>query len=502
LPLAVRLVLIYALVVGAALLVVAALAVQLTRSQLHRQVEARMVAVADSFASGPAGTVASADELPDAAREWLRTQPAPADQAVLVRTSSGEVLTARSGLALGDIEGSSDLLASSDAGWSTLEDPDEPVLALTVPLTLGDSEVGTLVVASSTRRVDEGVGDLLRQVMWACAAGFVLAVVLGLLAVRRTLRPLEQMASDIDRLQASGDVSDRVRVSGPADEVGRLGLAFNRTLGRLQQVVDSQRQFVADASHELRTPLTVARGQLELLAEDGAGDDPDAARSIGIAVGELDRMARMVRDLLLLARLDEGLDLQRERVDVELLVEDAVLRATPPAPSAAGTRTVIDVDVAAGTAVTADAESLLQVVSNLLVNAVHHGGGPVAVAARAHGDTVVIAVSDDGPGIADDDLPHVFERFYRGGQTGRAVIGGQDGEGGTGLGLAIAKGLVERMGGRIDVRSVPGEGTTFTIGLPAAEAGVGTESASGMADAAPDTAPADPAGAPAAPRQG
>ena len=331
------------------------------------------------------------------------------------------------------------------------------------------------MVATSTEGVQSGVSDLLRQVLWACVAGFVLAMILGLLAVRRTLRPLEQMASDVDRLEDRGDVSDRIRVSGPADEVGRLGFAFNRTLARLQHVVDSQRQFVADASHELRTPLTVARGQLELLAEDGSGDDPGAARSIGIAVGELDRMGRMVRDLLLLARLDEGLDMQSQSVDVELVVGEAVLRALPPTPAGTGAdgvtapATTIDVDVPPGVTVTADSEALLQVVSNLLVNAVRHGGGEVGVAARQHGDRVVIAIADKGPGIAAEDLPHVFERFYRGTSSGRRrpAEGDHDGEGGTGLGLAIVKGLTERMGGRIAVSSAPGEGTTFTIDLPA-----------------------------------
>jgi two-component system, OmpR family, sensor kinase len=475
LPLAVRLVTIYAMVVGAALLVVAALAIQLTRSQLNRQLESRMVAVADSFADGPAGTITAADQLPVAARQWLQTQPAPADQAVIVRTAGGEILSTRSGLALGDLEGGAELLGSGEAsGWATLDGADGSVRTLAVPLTLGDTAAGTLVVAASTEGVEAGVRDLLRQVVWACLAGFVLAVVLGLLAVRRTLRPLEQLASDIDTLQASGDLSERVRVRGPADEVGRLGLAFNRTLGRLQQVVASQRQFVADASHELRTPLTVARGQLELLAEDGARNDPTAIRSIGIAVGELDRMGRIVRDLLLLARLDEGLELQRQRVDVELLVGDAVLRALQTAPAGtsasssatAATATTtqipsIDVDVPAGMAVAADADGLLQVLSNLLVNAVRHGGGSIGVAARRHGDRVVIAVADDGPGIAAADLPHLFERFYR----------GDDNASGTGLGLAIAKGLTERMGGRVDVRSEPGRGTTFTIELPAAEDG-------------------------------
>lgn len=457
-PLAVRLIAIYALVVGAALLVVAALAVQLTRSHLNRQLESRLVAVTTSFEQGPAATITDVDQLAGAARDWLATQPPPADQAVVVRTAGGELLSTRSGLALGEVEGTADLLASTEGGWTTLDSPDGELRALTVPLTLNDEPAGTLVVAASTETVDAGVGDLLRQVLWACAAGFVLAVVLGLLALRRTLRPLEHIASDIDAIQSSGDVSQRVRVGGPADEVGRLGLAFNRTLGRLQQVVESQRQFVADASHELRTPLTVVRGQLELLGDDDALPDAGSRRSLDIAVGELDRMGRMVHDLLLLARLDEGLDLKLEPVDVELVVGEARLRALPPGGPETATA---DSDVPVGLMVLADSTSLLQVLTNLMVNAVHHGGGSIGVASRTNGTWVAISVADDGPGIPLEDQPHVFERFYRGSNP-------SGGSGGAGLGLAIAKGLTERMGGTLICRSQPGEGTTFTVELPAA----------------------------------
>ena len=133
LPLAVRLVTIYALVVGAALLVVAALAVQLTRSQLNRQLETRMVAVADSFADGPAAAVTDADQLPDAARQWLQTQPAPADQAVIIRTATGEVLSTQSDLELGDVDGAPAVLASNESGWTTLDDPAGSVRVLDRP---------------------------------------------------------------------------------------------------------------------------------------------------------------------------------------------------------------------------------------------------------------------------------------------------------------------------------------------------------------------------------
>jgi signal transduction histidine kinase len=461
LPLAVRLVLIYALVVAAALLIVAALAVQLTRSHLQSELDRRLAAVATSFRDGPARQVADSDELALEARVWLASQPQPPDQIVMVRTADSELLATSSDLDLRTVEGSVGLLEGDRPGWATLAStgtgPD--VRTLSVPLSLGDEPAGTLVAAVSTESVDRGVEDLLRQVMWAAAAGLVLALLLGFLAVRRTLRPLRIMAADIDDIQDSGDPSQRVRVSGPPDEVGRLGLALNRTLARLEDVVDSQRQFVADASHELRTPLTVARGQLELL--DAALADPDTRRSLGLALDELDRMARMVGDLLLLARLDEGLALEPGPVEVELVVGEALLRVGGP-----GERTTAEIlsDIPPGLSVSADSEALLQVLTNLLTNAVRHGGDRIAVVARADGRRVTIDVSDDGSGIPQSELERLFDRFYRGAVTrGRTP--------GAGLGLAIARTLVERMGGTVTVRSATGEGTTFTVDLPAAAPG-------------------------------
>src|SRR2546430_2778001 len=153
----------------------------------------------------------------------------------------------------------------------------------------------------------------------ASSIGLLSAAMLAFVGVRRTLGPLLRMSRDVDAIHESGDLARRVRPPGPRDEVGRLAEAFNRLLGRVDDALRSQRRFVSDASHELRTPLTVARGQVELALEA-------APAPLGAAVVELDRMARVVEELLLLARLDEGLPLAREPVEVELVVEEALLR--------------------------------------------------------------------------------------------------------------------------------------------------------------------------------
>ena len=265
------------------------------------------------------------------------------------------------------------------------------------------------------------------------------------------------MTRDVNAIQASGNLSQRVTESGPADEVGRLGEAFNHMLDTVEAGFRSQQRFVSDASHELRTPLTVARGRLELLAHDL--DGARTREQLTAAVDELDRMGRIVEDLLLLARLDEGLPLAHEPVEVELVLEEALLRGTLVARRQM--RTEVDRELY----VRADPDRLLQVVTNLVTNAVEHAGNDASIllAARRVADRGVIEVSDTGPGIPDVDLPHVFERFYRGVKRDSG-----DRVSGTGLGLAIAASLTRAMNGEISVRSMPASGTTFVVSMPLA----------------------------------
>jgi two-component system OmpR family sensor kinase len=280
------------------------------------------------------------------------------------------------------------------------------------------------------------------------------------------------MAAEIDAIQPRGELPAglAVAVDAPGDEVGRVADAFDSLLGRIDEAIASQRRFISDASHELRTPLTVARGQLELV---GRLADPDADRSVRLALEELDRIGATVEELLLLARLDEGLPLAREAVEVELLLREAALRGMLLGQGE------LTVEVPEGLNAVADPDRLLQVVSNLIGNALRHGGSGVTVTLSARlgpaarpdpaartgaADEVVIDVADTGPGIPAADLPHVFDRFYRGSAARRGVPGG------AGLGLAIVASLVEAMGGSVAVRSVPGQGTTFSIRLPALDA--------------------------------
>ncbi|MGH2709100.1 MAG: sensor histidine kinase, partial [Actinomycetota bacterium] len=331
--------------------------------------------------------------------------------------------------------------------------------ALTVPILQRGrpvgTQVGTLVVAISRSTLESTIGTLFSGIAIASGIGLAFATLLALVAVRRTLLPLARISREVEAIQETGDLSRRVTGLGPADEVGRLGDAFDGMLERLEEAFLSQQRFLSDASHELRTPLTVIRGQLELL--DREIRSLEARRSLAVAVEELDRMRRIVEDLLLLARLDEGMPLATEPVEVELAVEEALLRSMVLASREP------KVKVESELYVTADPDRLLQVLTNLVSNAVRHGGdAPVGIEARGRNGQVEIEVSDAGPGISPEDLPHVFERLFRG-----SIARSRSPEG-AGLGLAIAASLVRAMNGEITVSSTLGDGTTFTVALPRA----------------------------------
>lgn len=455
LPLGVRVVGIYFMLLAATLLAVGAVTIRLTRNHLNNELENRLSAAVSSFQTGPATLVTRAGGLAAEARVWLAAQALPADEVVAVRTQAGEVLTSTGGLDLRRVEQSRELLTADRSGWHTVDGPDGSIRALTVPLERNGRPAGTIVAAAERSSVDSTLDALLSSVAWASGIGLALATLLALAFLRRALRPLARFSREVEAVEDSGDLTRRVDHDGPLDEVGCLAETFNRMLASLEDAFRSQRRFVSDASHELRTPLTVARGQLELLAQDL--QSADARGSLAVAVDEIDRMGRIVDDLLLLARLDEGLPLKRESVEVELVLEEARLRAT------VATRRHVTVEAERGLCALADHDRLLQVLTNLVTNAIEHTGddADITLSSRRTGGQVVMEVHDTGPGIAPQDLAHVFERFYRGGTRDADV-------GGAGLGLAIAASLTRAMDGEIDVQSRPGAGTTFIVSLPTA----------------------------------
>jgi two-component system, OmpR family, sensor kinase len=324
---------------------------------------------------------------------------------------------------------------------------------------------GLLVVAVPLSEVDATLNELLR--IEALVIGGVL-LLLGIAAawlVRLGLRPLDRMATTAGII-AGGDLSRRVSPATPRTEVGRLGIALNAMLDRLedafakrQQSEHRLRRFLSDASHELRTPLAAIRGYAELYRMGAASEPAEVEQAMRRIEDEAARMGVLVEDLLALARLDEEREPVRRRVDVAELARDAVDDARATAPDRP-----FDLAAEPGADVLADPHRLRQVLANLLRNAIVHtpAGTPVEVTVARDGDDVRVDVRDRGPGLPTADADALFDRFWR------AEGGRERGKAGAGLGLAIVAGIVDAHHGRVFAEDAPGGGARFTVVLPAA----------------------------------
>ncbi|HEY3961218.1 MAG TPA: HAMP domain-containing sensor histidine kinase [Gaiellaceae bacterium] len=322
----------------------------------------------------------------------------------------------------------------------------------------GTNPNNILLIAAPLHGVDDTLHRLLLIELLVTAVALGGLTALALWVVRIGLRPLREIEATADAI-AAGDLSRRVEHAEPRTEVGRLGLALNVMMGQIEGAFNARtasearlRRFVSDASHELRTPLAAVRAYAELFTRGAAARPDDLARSMQGIERESERMGVLVDDLLLLARLDEGRPLARERVRVDELAREAVETARAVDPTRR-----IDLETEPLTIV-GDHDRLRQALDNLLANVRAHtpAGTAARVTVRREGATAVIDVSDDGPGMAADDRERVFERFFRADSSRSRTSGG------TGLGLAIVAAVVEAHSGEVCVVG----NSTFRLALP------------------------------------
>jgi two-component system sensor histidine kinase MprB len=316
-------------------------------------------------------------------------------------------------------------------------------------LTTRGPDGSTLQIAKSLTDVDDTLGRL-RWILLAVTIGGVgLASGFGVAVSRAATRPLGRLTATAEQVTATGELHHRIEPVAD-DEPGRLAAAFNAMLGALESSRDAQRQLVADASHELRTPLTSIRANVELL--ERARDLPPGERAHILASvrGQLEDLTILVGDLVDLARPGGRAVEPPEDLRLDEVVQDAVARARRHAPA---TEFAL---VAEPCMVSGSRARLARAVGNLLDNAVKWGppGEPVEVAVNGG----VVVVRDHGPGIADDDLPHVFDRFYRA-PAARGLPG-------SGLGLAIVKHVADAHGGTVVAEQAPGGGARLRLALP------------------------------------
>ncbi len=320
---------------------------------------------------------------------------------------------------------------------------------------------GYLQVAQPIEDIERAKRGLLLTLLMVGTIGLVLSAAAGVAMAQRALQPVDSITRTVVEIYRADDLEQRVQVASN-DEVGRLGGAFNEMLERLQSLFRTQQRLVADVSHELRTPLTVIRGNTELMRSIGFAD----RESLDAIIKESDRMTRMVSNLLLLSQADVGaLPMKIRRLDLT----DIVLDVERSANTLSAGRIDIVASACGDLMVQGDPDRIKQVLLNLVDNAIKHTpeGGKVTIAADCiDGQKIKLSVSDSGMGIPQADVPHVFERFYRVDKARSRDMGG------AGLGLAIVKSIVDAHGGKIEVQSAVGQGTTFVVWLPAYEPNV------------------------------
>lgn len=427
----------------------------MARAQLHAEADARLESALD--------TLATAADVEEDNVEWE-----PPDQGLPVGRDSGDsqvrwAVLAPDGRAVARSPNSQRDFpppgadAHSAGGWRLARRTLAAAKPKRKPLKKGEYASLDLVVGlplspthASLRRLALALAGLSAVVWLAGAAG-------ARLLCRRALAPLTRMA-DV----ASGVTAETLtaRLPDPAtgDELARLCAAFNGVLGRLEGAFERQRRFTAEASHQMRTPLTAMLGQVEVaLRRDRSPEE--YRRVMGVVREEASRLRQVVEAMLFLARGVEE-DPPRERIDLAAWLPEQAARWSAHARAA-------DLSAeppAEPLAVQAHPALLAQLLDNLVENALKYGdpGTPVAVRAWAEGPDVLFSVEDHGWGLSARDLPHVFEPFFRSEEARRS------GRPGTGLGLAVVRRIAEALGGSVTVRSAPGQGTCFTLRLPAA----------------------------------
>lgn len=339
------------------------------------------------------------------------------------------------------------------------DSPAGPVRWGKVTIDGGDS---TFVIAVFTAPERAEVDATMRVFAWGSLGGLALTALFGYLVAGQILAPVREVRQVAEGIQES-DLTRRVPVHG-RDDISQLAMTFNAMLDRIEAAYDTQRRFVDDAGHELRTPITVIRGHLETM--DPAEDPASRAETMRLVDSELDRMSRIVTDLLIMAKSERPDFVKPRPVDAAELMLDIESQAQQ-----LGDRRWELVEIAEG-GVTLDPQRITQAVLQLASNAVTHTGpgGRIRLGSRwvgpgadaAAGRRLVVSVTDDGPGVKPEDAERIFRRFDRG-------TDGSGASGGAGLGLSIVTAIATAHGGTVTLDSTPGEGATFAVDIPASE---------------------------------
>ena len=343
-------------------------------------------------------------------------------------------------------------------GYEVGEQVPASVIQRGAPIEVDGEVVGTVIQMRGAPVVTAAGTAFLERInlllIIAAAGATIVALLLGIFLARTLTRPLRELTAATHAV-ADGELGRNVTVHSH-DELGELATAFNQMSTDLAQAQARRRQMTADIAHDLRTPVSIIQGHAEALRD---GVLPATEETFILIHDEALRLNRMVEDLRVLSRAEAGeLSLSRRSVSVQPWLQKLVEAHRPRAMQRG---IALELEVQSTETVAMDADRMVQVLNNLIDNALRHTphGGTVTVGARRHGAMMHLFVQDTGPGVAPGELPHLFERFYRGDKSRRRH------EGGSGLGLAIAQSIVELHGGKIWAESTRGKGSTFTVAL-------------------------------------
>jgi two-component system OmpR family sensor kinase len=451
-----RLLLIYTLIFSAAFIIFALIIYFFPSNRILAEIDSDLQTLADevvrpgNFEMGPGGVVRVS--LPQDL-VTLRT----ASTFLLITDENGEIL-ARSGN-LSNFEGLLDPNGlGAEPSFNLVNPENTSVRVLSQPIFMENNTAQPLIGYLQVGRLINTYESFNRLLAIAMLVGFAAATASLFLAVWLTpslFRPLDDIAKTANQITRADDLSLRVPYSDRTDEIGVLARALNQSLERLDRQFQTQQRLLADVSHELRTPLTAIRGNVDLMERMGEGD-PLSLESIRI---EVDRMTRLVGDLTLLARADAGgLPLEKKEIELDNLLFEVYRQFSVIEKPVEVMVTAVDQVCVMG-----DPDRLKQLFINLIDNAIKYTpeGGQVNLSLSKLDGWAQFEVKDTGLGIPAEDLPHIFDRFYR---VDKARTRAQ---GGSGLGLSIAKWVAQAHGGDIHVESEMGKGTTFTVSLPA-----------------------------------
>lgn len=377
---------------------------------------------------------------------------------VQVLSPQGRVLA--ESMSMGDSKAPMDpaALAAAASGHSTYETVTIRGLLIrvhTMPIPGRSGPPLVLEVGESFERVEHALTWLQRVLLIGDVALLALASAVGWWMAGSSLSTIVRITQTVKAIGESQRLDQRVAYDGPRDEIGELVHTFNQMLARLEAGIDAQRRFVADASHELRTPLTTLRLNVDLLRRDRSAETPERSEVLDDVASELDRLSRLVHGLLELARADAGFHLEKQPVRADEVVRDVYQQVRPAADGVA-----LAVGDLLPMTLHANPDYLKQLLITLVDNAVKYSdpGGVVRLDVERDDQWVKFRVADTGHGISPEDLPHIFDRFYRARAARR--------QRGTGLGLAVAQWIAREHGGHIEVHSEPGQGSVFTVWLP------------------------------------